>query len=175
VPELRTVRANQQADRDFLLNQRRQPRNQCRLVQERDETHKGIEHFRIFSRAAVRFLPPFRPCCVRNKRRAAMARLVAVYKKPADVEAFEKHYFGTHIPLAKTMPGFRKYEVSHGPVSVLAGPTDVYLIGTVYFDDLEAMNNAFASPEGRATAADRQLYAPDDTGVQIFTFDTREV
>ena len=90
-----------------------------------------------------------------------MARLVAIYKKPGEVDAFEKHYFGTHIPLAKTMPGFRKYEVSYGPVSVLAGPTDVYLIGTVYFDDLEAMNKAFASPEGRATAADRQLYAPD--------------
>ena len=104
-----------------------------------------------------------------------MARLVAIYKKPADVEAFEKHYFGTHIPLAKTMPGFRKYEVSSGPVSVLAGAPDVFLIGTVYFDDLEAMQNAFASPEGRATAADRRLYAPDDTGVQIFAFDTREV
>jgi hypothetical protein len=25
--------------------------------------------FKIFSRAAVRFLPPFRPCCVRHKRR----------------------------------------------------------------------------------------------------------
>jgi uncharacterized protein (TIGR02118 family) len=104
-----------------------------------------------------------------------MAALVAIYKKPADFEAFEKHYFGTHIPLAKTMPGVRKYEVSCGPVSVLAGPTDVYLIGTVYFDDLEAMKNAFASPEGRATAADRQRYAPDDTGVHIFAYDTREV
>jgi uncharacterized protein (TIGR02118 family) len=104
-----------------------------------------------------------------------MAGLVAIYKKPADVEAFEKHYFGTHIPLAKKMPGFRKYEVSRGPVSVLAGPTDIYLIGTVYFDDLEAMSRAFASPEGRATAADRQVYAPDDTGVQIFAFDTQEV
>jgi len=104
-----------------------------------------------------------------------MAGLVAIYKRPADVEAFEKHYFGTHIPLAKTMPGFRKYEVSHGPVSVLAGPSDVYLVGTVYFDDLEAMRNAFASPEGRATAADRRVYAPDETGVQIFAFDTREV
>jgi uncharacterized protein (TIGR02118 family) len=104
-----------------------------------------------------------------------MAKLVAIYKKPADVEAFEKHYFGTHIPLAKTMPGFRKYEVSSGPVSMLAGPPDVFLIGAVYFDDLDAMQKAFASPEGRATAADRRLYAPDDTGVQIFAFDTREV
>ena len=104
-----------------------------------------------------------------------MARLVAIYKKPADSEALEKHYFGTHIPLALKMPGFRKYEVSTGPVSVSAGPSDIYLIGTVYFDDLEAMQKAFASPEGRACAADRQIYAPDDTGVQIFSFDTREV
>ncbi len=104
-----------------------------------------------------------------------MAKLVAIYKKPADVEAFEKHYFGTHIPLTKKMPGFRKYEVSRGPVATLAGPTDVYLIGTVYFDDVEAMKKAFASPEGRATAADRQVFAPNETGVQIFTFDTDEV
>ena len=89
-----------------------------------------------------------------------MAGLVAIYKKPADVEAFEKHYFGTHIPLAKTMPGFRKYEVSTGPVSVLAGPTDVYLIGAVYFDDLEAMKKAFASPEGRATCSGSPTLRP---------------
>jgi len=37
------------------------------------------------------------------------------------------------------------------------------------------MKKAFASPEGRATAADRQFFAPDDRGVQIFVFDTREV
>lgn len=104
-----------------------------------------------------------------------MAGMVAIYKMPADVEAFKKHYFGTHIPLAKTMPGLRKYEVSEGPVTVLAGPKDVYLVGVLHFDDLEAMKKAFASPEGRATAADRQVYAPDETGVQIFVFDTREV
>lgn len=85
-----------------------------------------------------------------------MARLVANYKTPADVDAFEKHYFETHIPLAKKMPGFKKYEVSRRPVSVIAGAEDIYLVGTVYFDDLDAMQKAFASPEGRACAADRQ-------------------
>jgi uncharacterized protein (TIGR02118 family) len=101
--------------------------------------------------------------------------MFAIYKRPADVEAFEKHYFETHIPLAKKLPGLRKYEVSQGPITVLAGPTDVYLIGALYFDDLETMKKAFASPEGRVCAADRQLYAPDNTGVRIFVFDTREV
>ena len=104
-----------------------------------------------------------------------MARMVVIYKKPADVKAFEKHYFETHIPLAKTIPGLRKYEISRGPVTAVAGPPDVYLIGTLYFDDLDAIKKAFASPEGQATAADRQLYAPDDSGVRMFLFDNREV
>jgi uncharacterized protein (TIGR02118 family) len=104
-----------------------------------------------------------------------MARMLVIYKKPADVQAFEKHYFETHIPLAKKIPGLRKYEISHGPVIAVAGPLDVYLIGTVHFDDLDAMKKAFASPEGQAAAADRRLYAPDDSGVQMFLFDNREV
>jgi uncharacterized protein (TIGR02118 family) len=97
-------------------------------------------------KVAIRFLPPFRHWYVYYKRRDTMTALIAIYKKPADVEAFDKHYFGTHIPLAKKMPGFRKYTVSQGPISVLSSPIDVHLIGTVYFDDLDAMTKAFASP-----------------------------
>ncbi|MFZ0500136.1 MAG: EthD family reductase [Steroidobacteraceae bacterium] len=104
-----------------------------------------------------------------------MARMVVIYRTPKNVEAFDRHYFETHIPLAKKIPGLRKYEVSRGPVTVLAGSPDVYLVGTVYFDDLEAMKKAFASAEGQAAAADRQIYAPDDTGVQMFLFDDTEV
>ncbi len=104
-----------------------------------------------------------------------MAGMVVIYKQPADVEAFEKHYFETHIPLAKKIPGLRKYEVSRGPITVVAGPPDVFLIGTLHFDDLDAMRQAFASPEGRAAAADRQNYAPDESGVQMFLFDSQDV
>ena len=104
-----------------------------------------------------------------------MARMLVVYKKPADVQAFEKHYFETHIPLAKKIPGLRKYEISHGPITVVAGSPDVYLIGTLHFDDLDAIQKAFASPEGQAARADRRLFAPDESGVQMFVFDDREV
>jgi uncharacterized protein (TIGR02118 family) len=104
-----------------------------------------------------------------------MARMVVIYKKPADVKAFEKHYFETHIPLSKKIPGLRKYEISDGPITVVAGPPDVYLIGTLYFDDLDAIKKAFASPEGQAAGADRRLFAPDDSGFHSFVFDDREV
>lgn len=104
-----------------------------------------------------------------------MARMVVIYKKPADVKAFEKHYFETHIPLAKKIPGLRKYEISQGPITVLAGPSDVHLIGTVYFDDFETMERGFASPEGQAAGADRRIYAPDESGVHMLIFDDKEV
>ena len=104
-----------------------------------------------------------------------MARMVVIYRTPKNVEAFDRHYFDIHVPLAKKLPGLRKYEISHGPVAVLAGAPDAYLIGTLHFDDLAAIKQAFASPEGRAAGTDRQVYAPDDTGVQMFIFDDREV
>lgn len=104
-----------------------------------------------------------------------MARMVVIYRTPADVNAFEKHYFDTHVPLARKLPGLRKYEISRGPVTVVAGPPDVHLIGTLHFDDFSSIKAAFASPEGRAAAADRRLYAPDDSGIQMFLFDHREV
>ncbi|MDX8460586.1 EthD family reductase [Mesorhizobium humile] len=104
-----------------------------------------------------------------------MAGMVVIYKQPADPEAFDRHYFGTHIPLAKKIPGLRKYEVSQGPITTVAGPSDVYLIGTLHFDDLDTMKKGMASPEGKAAGADRRLYAPDESGVQMFLFDSREV
>jgi len=104
-----------------------------------------------------------------------MARMVIIYKTPKDAAAFDRHYFETHVPLAKKLPGLRKYEISRGPITTVAGPSDVYLIGTLHFDDMEAMKQAFASPEGRAAAADRRSYAPDETGVQMFLFDNGDV
>lgn len=104
-----------------------------------------------------------------------MAGMIVIYKQPADAQAFDRHYFETHIPLAKKIPGLRKYEVSRGPITALAGPSDVYLIGTLHFDDLDAMKKGFASLEGKAAGADRRLYAPDESGVQIFIFDSMVV
>jgi len=104
-----------------------------------------------------------------------MARMVVIYRTPRDVEAFDRHYFETHVPLAKKIPGLQKYEVSDGPVAMPGGASDVHLIGTLHFDDLAAIQRAFASPEGQAAGADRRLFAPDDSGVQMFLFDSREV
>jgi len=60
-----------------------------------------------------------------------MARMIVIYRTPKNVEAFDRHYFEIHVPLAKKIPGLREYEVSDGPIATPAGTSDIHLIGTV--------------------------------------------
>jgi hypothetical protein len=81
-----------------------------------------------------------------------MAEVVVLYKTPKDPAAFEKHYAETHIPLAKKMPGLRKFQVSRGPVATPAGPSGIHL---------------------KATAADVPKFASG--GADMMFFDTKDV
>ena len=99
-----------------------------------------------------------------------MARMIVIYKTPKDPVAFDKHYHEIHVPLAKQIPGLRKYEVSKGPIAALASASDTHLIATLHFDTMDAIKAAFASDCGRACAADRRKLAPDED-VQMFLFD----
>jgi uncharacterized protein (TIGR02118 family) len=103
------------------------------------------------------------------------ARMMVIYKTPTNVAAFDKHYFNIHVPLAKKLPGLRKYEVSRGPIAAPAGASDVHLIATLHFDNLAAISKAFASSEGKAAGADRRLFAPDDSRVQMLLFENRDL
>jgi uncharacterized protein (TIGR02118 family) len=102
-----------------------------------------------------------------------MAQVLVLYKTPKDTAAFDKYYAETHIPLAKKMPGLRKYLVSKGPVATPAGPSGIYLVAELTFDNMAAVQAAFGSAEGRATAADVPKFASG--GVDLMFFDTNEV
>ena len=60
-------------------------------------------------------------------RRKQMARMVVIWRRPKDTRSFDEHYFGTHVPLAKKLPGLREYAVSSGPIAILNGahPTPI--------------------------------------------------
>lgn len=103
-----------------------------------------------------------------------MARMMTIFAKPNDVAAFDKHYFETHVPLAKKLPGLRKYDVSTGPIATRGGASDFHLVSMLHFDSLEAIKAAFASPEGQACAEDRRALAADGDALMLL-FDTREV
>jgi len=101
--------------------------------------------------------------------------MVVIYKTPKDPAAFDKHYFEVHVPLAKKLPGLRKYEVSRGPIVAPAGGSGFYMVASLRFDSLTAIQQAFATPEGQACARDRRALAPHDEDVIMLLFDDREV
>jgi uncharacterized protein (TIGR02118 family) len=93
------------------------------------------------------------------------AKLFAIYQQPTDTAAFDAYYFGKHVPLAKTIPGLLRYEVSRGNVLGLAGKHKAYLVATLEFPSLESIAMAMASPQGQATSADLANFA--SAGVDI--------
>lgn len=90
-----------------------------------------------------------------------MVKLTALYRKPEDATRFEQIYFGQHVPLAKKMPGLRKFEVNR-VAGAPRGEPEYYLTADLYFDDMEAMQQSMASEESRAAA--RTLR---DAGAQV--------
>jgi uncharacterized protein (TIGR02118 family) len=80
------------------------------------------------------------------------SRFVVLYDAPSDVEAFERHYNDVHIPLAKQLPGLRRYTRSHEPAAVIGEPC--YLVVMLDWDDMTALEAAFGSEIGQRTAED---------------------
>jgi len=89
-----------------------------------------------------------------------MTKLIALYKKPEDVELFEKRYFDIHIPLVEKMPGLRKTEITK-LTSLGNTENKFFLQAEMYFDDIDSLNSSMASDEGKAAAKDLMSFAKD--------------
>lgn len=100
-----------------------------------------------------------------------MAKLLVLYKRPANAKAFDDYYFSKHVPLAKKMPGVRRYDVSTGPVQALGSESPYHLVATLTFDSVAAIQSALGSPEGKAAAGDLANFA--QAGADLFTFDEK--
>jgi len=99
-----------------------------------------------------------------------MVKLVALYKKPADIDAFEKHYTEVHTPLVRKMPGLQGMEVSHMTGSP-AGEPKFYMMAEMYFEDKDAMFQALNSDEGKAAAKDVMGFAGDILHMRFATIE----
>ncbi|MBO0875621.1 MAG: EthD family reductase [Pseudonocardia sp.] len=81
------------------------------------------------------------------------ARLLVLYETPADPDSFDRHYREIHVPLARRLPGLRRYTASRD-VTAARGGAPYYLAIELDWDSMDQLRAAFASPEGRATAED---------------------
>ena len=82
-------------------------------------------------------------------------------------EAAERYYLEHHVPLARRLPGLRRYVIGR-PVAV--GPTDArrQRAAILVFDDVAALRQAYRSEVGRALREDeKRLIGPAD--VTYFT------
>ena len=81
--------------------------------------------------------------------------MVILMKKKASLtdQEFAKYWLEKHAPLAKKMPGLRKYVVN-----VVQRPpnreADYDGVVELWFDDRDGMKKAFSSTEGLATQKD---------------------
>jgi uncharacterized protein (TIGR02118 family) len=82
-----------------------------------------------------------------------MIKYVALYRKPADAETFDRRYFDEHLPLIAKTPGLVRTEVAKVArvfVPGFLGDAEPYLIAELYFESKDAMKAAFGSPEWKA-------------------------
>ena len=87
-------------------------------------------------------------------------KLVVLYTQPDDPEAFDQHYRDTHAPLVHKLPGLQRLETGRFVAAIDGGDKPFYRVAELYFADQEALNAAFGSDEGKATAGDYQQIAP---------------
>lgn len=96
----------------------------------------------------------------------AMHCLTVIYPAPKDAARFKAYYEGTHVPLAKQLPGLKSCSFAY-PEPLGQGPAP-FCIFQAWFDDAAAMFAALQSETGRKVAADVPNYSPD--GATLFHF-----
>jgi uncharacterized protein (TIGR02118 family) len=103
-----------------------------------------------------------------------MVRFLVVYPQPSDPAAFDRHYFEVHVPLAKCLPGLRRYTVSKAPARI-RGAEPFYLVAELDWDDMEALRRDFASDLGQETASDVERLAELCPGVHSMVFELHDL
>lgn len=86
--------------------------------------------------------------------------MVVVYKRPGmSSEEFRRHFKEVHGPLAQKLPGLRKYWQNFPQADASRKSPDWDAVVELYFDDWEAMEAAWASPQGAASDEDLRVFA----------------
>ncbi|MED1470368.1 EthD family reductase [Bacillus salipaludis] len=79
--------------------------------------------------------------------------MVIMYEKPKDPEKFNQHYFNVHVPLGKKIPNIINNSV-HRVVDAHNTDLNFYLITTLEFENIEKLQEAFASSEAKRAEED---------------------
>jgi uncharacterized protein (TIGR02118 family) len=84
-------------------------------------------------------------------------KLIALYKKPPDPQAFDQAYFNTHLPLINKVPGLQKTIITRFSRTLMG--EDFYLMAEMFFTDSSALRAAMKSPEMAAAGENLNSFA----------------
>ena len=94
-----------------------------------------------------------------------MPRLIVLYNKPDDTDAFDAHYRDIHMPIVSRYPNLRDVRLSK-----LAGvggrESAYYLMDEMTFDTAADLDDAIMSEPGAESAKDLRNFA--GAGVTMF-------
>jgi uncharacterized protein (TIGR02118 family) len=98
-------------------------------------------------------------------------KLVVMYTQPLDHAAFDENYLAVHVPLVRKIPGLQRFEAGKVTAALDGGELTYYRIAELYFADQAAMDAAFGSAEGGATAQHYGAIAPPGSRMFIEVLD----
>ncbi len=90
-----------------------------------------------------------------------MLKFMVVLCRKADLtpEQFRSHLVDIHAPLAKKLPGLKRYVQNHACPDPKRKHPGWDAVVELYFENRETMEAAWGSPEGAASDADLALFA----------------
>jgi len=81
-----------------------------------------------------------------------MPKLIVLYPPPPDLATFERRYKAEHAPMVMEIPGLKKF-VAANVVGAPAGKPPYQRLAELYFDSMESLQAAIASPGGQKAVA----------------------
>lgn len=90
-----------------------------------------------------------------------MKKLIALYRKPDDIDAFLKHYNEVHLPLVAKTPGLLRTIINRVTASPMGGEPAYFMIVEMQYEDADSFDTAMKSPENRAAGKDLMSFARD--------------
>jgi len=84
-------------------------------------------------------------------------RLIALYRQPADPEAFDRAYFGSHLPLIAKVPGLQGTVVSRFTRTVMGD--GFYMMAEMSFPDEATLKSGMRSPQMAEAGANLATFA----------------
>ncbi|MCB9365822.1 MAG: EthD family reductase [Calditrichaeota bacterium] len=101
-----------------------------------------------------------------------MINFIAFYKHPENVEAFDKAYWETHIPLINKVPGLAGLQ-AHKFWPGKDGPAPYYMMAVLSFADKESFKAGMKSPEMAEAGANLMSFAKGLVEFQTTELDPR--